>query len=331
MGAKVFIDGHAGTIGLRIRELLATHRDVTILEIAEARRKDPEARREMLNACDIAILCLPDDAAVEAVRLIENPRVRVIDGSTAHRVAEGWVYGLPELSPEQRKAVASASRVSNPGCYPTGVSLLLRPLVDAALLPASFPASIHALSGYSGGGKAMIEKWESAESGLVGLPFESPYALDRKHKHVTEMVRYGRLTTEPYFAPAVGAFRCGMRIEIPLHAALLPSGSSGQRIHEAFVARYAGERFIRVEPLKTTATDERALDPTCVNGTNTVALHVLPHPSGHVMLVALLDNLGKGASGAAVQSLNLMLGLAEDTGVRAQPAGERGGRGPVAC
>jgi N-acetyl-gamma-glutamyl-phosphate reductase len=316
MGAKLFIDGHAGTIGLRIRELVAARGDLQVLEIAEHRRKDPSARRELLNACDVAILCLPDEAAVEAVALIENPAVRVIDGSTAHRVAEGWVYGLPELSPSQRAAVAASKRVSNPGCYPTGVSLLIRPLVEAGLLPDTSALSIHALSGYSGGGKSLIEKWESPAAGLAGLPFEAPYALDRKHKHVPEMMRYGSLRTEPYFVPAVGAFRCGMRIEIPLHAAQL-GGTRARALWEAYRARYAGERFIRVSELASAALDERSLDPTRHNGTNTVELVVVPHPSGHVLLVALLDNLGKGASGAAVQSLNLMLGLAEDSGLSA--------------
>jgi N-acetyl-gamma-glutamyl-phosphate reductase len=318
VGATVFIDGHAGTIGLRIRELLAERTDISVVEIDESRRKDIAARRDLLNRCDIAILCLPDDAAVEAVAAIENPAVRVIDGSTAYRVAEGWVYGLPEIAPSQRAAIAEAKRVSNPGCYPTGVSLLMRPLVDASLLPAASAISVHALSGYTGGGKSMIEKWESPAAGLSHLPFEAPYALDRRHKHVPEMMRYGALTREPQFVPAVGPFRCGMRIEIPLHAAQLPAGTTGPRMLEAYRARYGAERFIQVvEHADQSALNERSLDPEACNGTNRVALHVLPHPSGHVLLVAILDNLGKGASGAAVQSLNLMLGLPETTGLSA--------------
>jgi N-acetyl-gamma-glutamyl-phosphate reductase len=314
VGATVFIDGHAGTIGLRIRELLAERTDISVVEIDDARRKDLSARRELLNRCDIAILCLPDDAAVEAVAALENPAVRVIDGSTAHRVAEGWVYGLPEIAPGQRAALAQAPRVANPGCWPTGVSLLMRPLIDTGLLPASSAISVHGLSGYSGGGKPMIEKWESAEAGLRNLPFEAPYALDRRHKHVPEMMRYGALSAEPCFVPAVGPFRCGMRVEIPLHAGLLPAETTSARILEAYRARYEGERFIRVLA-QDGAVNERSLDPSACNGTNRVALHVLPHPSGHVLLVAILDNLGKGASGAAVQSLNLMLGLPEHTGL----------------
>lgn len=314
MGATVFIDGHAGTIGLRIRELLAERTDISVVEIDEARRKDLSARRELLNRCDIAILCLPDEAAVEAVAALENPAVRVIDGSTAHRVAEGWVYGLPEIAPGQRSAIAQAKRVANPGCWPTGVSLLTRPLMDAGLLPRDSAISVHGLSGYSGGGKSMIDKWESAESGLRNLPFEAPYALERRHKHVAEMMRYGALGAEPCFVPAVGPFRCGMRVQIPLHAGLLPAGTNAARILEAYRARYEGERFIDVLAHEG-ALSERSLDPSACNGTNRVALHVLPHPSGHVLLVAILDNLGKGASGAAVQSLNLMLGLPEHTGL----------------
>ena len=318
MSAKVFIDGHAGTIGLRIRELLQGRHDLSLLELAESRRKDPGARRDMLNDCDVAVLCLPDAAAVEAVGLIENPAVRVIDGSTAHRVSEGWVYGLPELTPSQREAVRNAKRVGNPGCYPTGVSLLLRPLLDAQLLAHDVPITIHALSGYTGGGKAMIEKWESTDRALLKLPYEVPYALTHKHKHVAEMMRYGALSTEPQFVPSVGPFRSGMRIEIPLHAALLPASGGAQAIFEEYRLRYEGERFIRVIPFTDAQrTDERTLDPSVCNGTNRVELRVVQHESGHVLLIAVLDNLGKGASGAAVQSLNLMLGLPEASGLSA--------------
>lgn len=315
---RVFIDGQAGTIGLRIHELLGGREDLELLEIDAAQRKDPRARARLLNEADVSVLCLPDDAAREAVALLESPSARVIDGSTAHRVQDGWVYGLPELLHSQRAAVASATRVGNPGCYPTTVCLLVRPLVDAGLLPPETPLAIHALSGYSGGGKPMIARWEDAEVGLAGLPFESPYALERTHKHVPEMMRYGGLRAEPQFVPAVGPYRCGMRTEIPLPKGALPAASSAEALHAALVARYAGERFIRVLPLGDGLTgDERRLDPRACNDTNRVELRVLPHPSGHVLLVAVLDNLGKGASGAAVQSLNLMLGLPEDRGLSA--------------
>lgn len=311
----VFIDGQHGTIGLRIRELLAGRTDIEIIEVEASRRKDPKARRELLNRADVSILCLPDDAAKEAVALIDNPKARVIDGSTAHRVDPRFVYGLPELSAGQRSDVRQARLVANPGCYPTCVALLTRPLVDAGLLDPATPVCVHALSGYTGGGKSMIERWESRETKLLELTFEAPYALDRKHKHVPEMMRFGGLTIEPVFIPAVGPFRCGMRVEIPLHASLLRGVTPGQ-LHEALVARYGAERFIQVlDPTVTAAADERTLDPSACNGTNQVRLHVAAHPSGHAVLIAVLDNLGKGASGAAVQNLNLMLGVPEDRGL----------------
>jgi N-acetyl-gamma-glutamyl-phosphate reductase len=306
----VFVDGQSGTIGLRLRELLAARGDLTLLEIDPERRRDPRARAELLDGADVSILCLPDDAAREAVALIENPKARVIDGSTAHRVADGWVYGLPEIAPGQREAIARATRVANPGCWPTGASLLLRPLIDAGLLAPDAPLCIHGLSGYSGGGKAMIERWENPANGLSALPFGAPYALDKQHKHVPELMRYARLTREPHFEPAVGAFRCGMRVQIPLHAALLPRGGAGagQAIYDALCARYRDEALIDVRlQAEPTRDVERAFDPTACNDTNRVELCVAPHASGHVLLIALLDNLGKGAAGAAVQSLDLML------------------------
>jgi N-acetyl-gamma-glutamyl-phosphate reductase len=312
----VFIDGQAGTIGLRIRELLSGRADLELLEIDQARRKDAGARAELLNGADVSILCLPDDAAREAVALITNPNSRVIDGSTAHRRTPGWVFGLPELEPGQRAAIAGAKRVANPGCYPTCVLLLVRPLIDVGLLPADAPLTIHALSGYSGGGKSMIERWEDPSTQLLSLPYPALYSLDRQHKHVPEMMHHGRLTAEPLFMPSVGPFRCGMRVEIPLHAAWLPARSSAASMCEALEARYRGERFIDVQLLdESLDRRERVLDPTAFTNSNRVGLRVLPHPSGHVVLVAMLDNLGKGASGAAVQSLNLMLGLREDAGL----------------
>jgi N-acetyl-gamma-glutamyl-phosphate reductase len=315
MKPRVYIDGQAGTTGLQIRERLDGRVDLDLLEIAAERRKDPSAREELLRAADVAILCLPDDAAREAVTLAGDAPVRFLDASSAHRVAEGWTYGLAELEPGQRDAIRAAKHVSNPGCYPTGVVLLLRPLVDAALVRADAPITVHALSGYSGGGRQMIERWEDPATELASLPFEAPYALDREHKHVPEMTRYARLAHKPQFVPAVGPFRCGMRVEIPLHQALL-GGTSAERLHETIAARYADERFVDVRPFKTTApTDERAFDPCSLNGSNRIELAVVPSPLGHVLLVATLDNLGKGAAGAAVQNLNLMLGLDETRGL----------------
>jgi N-acetyl-gamma-glutamyl-phosphate reductase len=313
---KVFVDGQAGTTGLRIRDWLAGRRDLELLEIEEARRKDPRARADLANAADAVVLCLPDAAARETVAAITSPTARVIDASTAHRVAAGWVYGLPEVEPGQRARIAAARRVSNPGCYASAVVLALRPLVDERLLPADAPLAVHALSGYSGGGRELCEKWEDPDRGLLALPFEAPYALERVHKHVPEMVEYARLSREPVFVPAVGPFRCGMRVEIPLHAALLAPGASGKRIWEALATRYRDERFVRVQPYaEPPAFDERSLDPRRCNDTNRLELYVSPHPSGHVLLVALLDNLGKGASGVALQNLNLVLGLPEAEGL----------------
>jgi N-acetyl-gamma-glutamyl-phosphate reductase len=316
VGVKVAIDGHAGTTGLQIRSWLAERRDLELLTLPDERRKDAGARREILAAADVAVLCLPDDAAREAAAWAEAAGTRVIDTSTAHRVAPGWVYGLAELAPAQRAAIAGAKRVSNPGCYPVGVVLLLRPLVEAGLLADAAPIAIHALSGYTGGGRTKIERWESPGGGLLSLPYEAPYALGRVHKHIPEIKHYARLAHEPQLVPAVGPFACGMRVQIPLHAELLTPGVTGKAIWEALQERYARETFVRVAPVADPlGEDERSFDPRACNDTNDVVLHVVPHPSGHVLLLAILDNLGKGASGSAIQCLNLMLGLEETAGL----------------
>ena len=312
---KVYIDGHVGTTGLRIRDWLNGRSDLEFLHLPDASRKDPSARRERVEEADVAILCLPDAAARDAADWAASGGTRLVDASTAHRVADGWTYGLPELDTAQRGAIAESSRVSNPGCYPSGFVLLLRPLVDAGLLAADAPLAAHALSGYSGGGRALIERWESSDVGLSDLPFEAPYALERVHKHIPEMARYAGLDREPQFVPAVGPFRCGMRVQVPVPAGVLADGVSGTRVHEALADRYAGEAFVRVAPRAEAAPDEWALDPRACNDTNRMDLHVYPHPSGHVLLAAVLDNLGKGASGAAIQNLNLMLGLEEGAGL----------------
>lgn len=313
---RVFIDGHVGTTGLRIRELLGARDDLEILQPDEANRKDVGVRRELLNEADLVVLCLPDDAAREAVSLIDNDTTRVVDASTAHRVADSWAYGLPEMSPSQRATIQESRRVSNPGCWPTPVILTIRPLVDAGLLAPSAPLSVHGLSGYTGGGRSLIEKWEDPSNRLVGLAHEAPYAMERRHKHAPEMKQYSGLALAPHFVPAVGPYRCGMRVEMSLHAATLGEGANGARIHEVLSARYADEPYVDVpayrEPLES---DEFTFDPQSCNDTNRVELHVVTHPDGHVLVVGLLDNLGKGAAGAAVQNLNLMLGLEEGSGL----------------
>lgn len=317
---RVFIDGHVGTTGLRIRDALGPRPELELFSLPDERRKDPAARREALSSADVAILCLPDDAAREAVALVGEEGPRIIDASTAHRVSPGWVYGLPELASGQREAIAAARRVANPGCYPTAVILALRPLIDAGVLGPEAPIAVHALSGYTGGGRRLIELWEDPARGRTGLPFEAPYSLARRHKHVAEMVAYARLGRPPVFVPAVGPFARGMRVEIPIHAALL-GGAPPRRLWEVLAERYAGERFVRVEPLADPfEDDDLRFDPRRLNGTNSLALTVVAHPDGHALVVALLDNLGKGAAGAAVQCLNLMLGLEEGSGLSADPA-----------
>ncbi len=316
MPPKIFIDGHAGTTGLRIRELLDDRPDLELLTLNEAQRKQPAARREALAAADLVMLCLPDEAAREAVSWIDNPHLRVIDASTAHRTAEDWVYGLPELEPGQRASVAAATRVSNPGCYATAALLALRPLVDAGLVAGDAPLAIHALSGYSGGGRELIERWQDPKGGLLQLAHEAPYSLDRAHKHMPELACYARLASEPQFTPAVGPFRCGLRLQVPLPAGLLARGATGKVVWEALDARYRGERFVRVAPLREPLdAGEHGFDPQALNDTNRLEIAVVPHPSDHALLLVRLDNLGKGAAGAALQNLNLMLGLPEEQGL----------------
>ncbi len=315
MAPKVFIDGEAGTTGLQIRDRLADRRDLTIISVDPARRKEREARREMLNCADLVILCLPDDASREAVSLIENAAVRVIDASSAFRTADGWTYGFPEMAKAQRQAIVGARWVSNPGCYPTGFIALMRPTVEAGLVPADWPVSVHANSGYTGGGRRMIAEFEDAASPGYTHAHYRIYALTRAHKHAPEMRVHSGLANTPLFAPSVGRYAQGMIVEVmfPLHA--LPAAPRLKDFHAALAQAYAGERFVEVASPEEAAAVE-TLDPEVLNGTNRMKLYVFGSDQlGQVRLVALLDNLGKGASGAAVQNLNLMMGLPEATGL----------------
>jgi len=310
MTLKIFIDGEAGTTGLEIRERLEARSDLELILLGD-RRRDLEARREALNSADAVILCLPDDAAKEAVAMIVSPDVRVIDASTAYRVAPGWTYGFPELKPGQREAVAASKRVSNPGCYPTGFLGLVAPLVRAGIVPKDQPMTVNAVSGYSGGGKAMIAEFEDAQ----GAPPFRAYGLSQGHKHVPEMTKHAGLERPVFFAPAVANYRQGMLVEVPLHLSALPMSPSIEVVHGALVEAYDGERFVEVVSLEETEA-MGGITPEGLNGTNRLRLHVFGARDGaQARLVALLDNLGKGASGAAVQNLNLMLGLDEAAGL----------------
>ena len=315
MVAKVFIDGEAGTTGLRIRERLEGRADLQLISIDPARRKDPAARRDSLNGADLVILCLPDAAAREAVALIDNPAVKVIDASTAHRVAPSWAYGFPEMTKGQRAIVAGATRVSNPGCYPTGFIALVKPLIDEGLLPETWPMTVNAVSGYSGGGRSMIAEFEDAASPTFTRAAYRIYATDLAHKHVAEMRERTGLTMPPLFTPAVGRFHQGMIVEVPLHLGALPTTPKLADLHAALSKAYADEAFVRVASLDECAATAN-LDPEKLNGTNMMELYVFGSDRlGQARLVAVLDNLGKGASGAAVQNLNLMLGRPEGEGL----------------
>ncbi len=313
MKTRVFVDGQEGTTGLRIHEYLAQRADIEVLRIDADKRKDTAERARLLNAADVAFLCLPDAAAREAAALVTNPGTCLIDASTAHRTAPGWVFGLPELAPEQRAALRATKRIANPGCHASAFILLLRPLVDAGLIPADLPISATSITGYSGGGKKMIEQYEAGGDARLTSP--RPYGLKLSHKHIPEMTAHSRLAVAPNFMPIVSNFYKGLSVSVPLHLSQLSTGTSGAALHAAYTKRYAGERFVKVMPLSDPATlEDGFFDVQACNDTNRVDIFVFASDT-QALLMARLDNLGKGASGAAVQAMNVHLGVDEGLGL----------------
>jgi N-acetyl-gamma-glutamyl-phosphate reductase len=335
MVSKVFIDGAAGTTGLEIRERLAARTDLELVQLPDADRKDTRARREALNDSDLVILCLPDEAAIEAVGMIERNDVRVIDASTAHRIAPGWAYGFPEMEKDQRAKIAASTRVANPGCYPTGYLALVRPLIRAGIIPKDFPLTVNAVSGYSGGGKSMIEEFEKKDSAAYTETVVRTYALTLAHKHVPEMKVHAGTTHPPVFAPSVGRYYRGMIVEVPLQLWALPGKPTVFDLYRTLGETYQGEKLVQVASFgrvldamnaaregKAVSFDvgdlmpSKSIDAEMLKLTNGMELFVFGNDkTQQARLVAVLDNLGKGASGAAVQNMNIMLGFPETTGL----------------
>ncbi|MEY4754347.1 MAG: hypothetical protein RJA44_2022 [Pseudomonadota bacterium] len=303
----VYVDGQEGTTGLRIHEYLAARADIEMLRIDPDKRKDPAERARLLNAADVAFLCLPDAASIEAAAMISNPNTCLIDASTAHRIAPGWAFGLPELAPEQRERIRAAKRIANPGCHASAFILAVRPLVDAGLIAADAAVSATSITGYSGGGKKMIEQYQAGGDAKLESP--RPYGLTLAHKHIPEMMTHTGLVTKPVFMPIVAGFYKGLTVTVPLQ------GVDARAVHEAFSRRYEGEQFVRVMPLDDAATlKDGFFDVQGCNDTNRVDIFVFAN-GPQALVMARLDNLGKGASGAAVQSMNVHLGCDEALGL----------------
>jgi len=312
---KVFVDGQEGTTGLQIHERLQARKDIEILKIDPEKRKDPKERKKLINEADIVFLCLPDEAARESVSLVENNNTRIIDASTAHRTNDSWAYGLPELSPAHREKIRNSSRVSVPGCHATGFNVLMYPLIKEGLVQKDYPVTCHSVTGYSGGGKKRIAEYDAA--GVSDESMKSPrfYALSLKHKHLPEMQKISGLAKPPLFTPIIGANYKGMTVAIPLYSSLLPKKSSAESICEFFASYYKGQRFIKVLPFGSQdGITDGFLSATGCNDTNVLEIYVMGNDE-HILLLSRLDNLGKGASGAAVQCMNIMLGLDEGVGL----------------